>query len=62
MYKRQVLDRTFMIKNRIVDWNGRRARLELSHDNYSLEYKLAKKDVYKRQALCQIIELMISYP
>ena len=38
------LDRTFIIKNRIVDWNGRRARLELSHDNYSLEYKLAKKD------------------
>ena len=39
-----VLDRTFMIKNRIVDWRGHRARLELSHDNYSLEYKLAKKD------------------
>lgn len=39
-----VLDRTFMIKNRIVDWDGHRARLELSHDNYSLEYSLAKKD------------------
>lgn len=39
-----VLDRTFLIKNRVVDWQGRRARLELSHDNYSLEYMLAKKD------------------
>lgn len=38
------LDRTFIIKNRIVNWNGRRARLELSHDNYSSEYKLSKKD------------------
>lgn len=39
-----VLDRTFMIKNRLIDWDGRKARLELSHDNYSLEYNLAKKD------------------
>ncbi|MBU9743618.1 response regulator [Lachnospiraceae bacterium ASD3451] len=49
-----VLDRTFMIKNRIVDWNGRRARLELSHDNYSLEYKLAKKD-REREAILRTI-------
>ena len=39
-----VLERTFLIKNRIVNWEGRRARLELSHDNYSMEYNLAKKD------------------
>lgn len=39
-----VLERTFLIKDRIVNWEGRRARLELSHDNYSMEYNLAKKD------------------
>ena len=39
-----VLERTFMIKNRVINWEGRRARLELSHDMYSEEYKLAKKD------------------
>lgn len=39
-----VLERTFMIKNRIINWEGRRARLELSYDMYSTEYKLAKKD------------------
>ncbi|WP_343249026.1 PAS domain-containing hybrid sensor histidine kinase/response regulator [Diplocloster hominis] len=49
-----VLDRTFMIKNRIVDWNGHRSRLELSHDNYSLEYKLEKKD-REREAILRTI-------
>lgn len=39
-----VLESTFLIKNRLIDWGGRRARLELSHDNHSMEYKLAKKD------------------
>lgn len=39
-----VLKRTFMIKNRVINWEGRRARLELSHDMFSTEYKLAKKD------------------
>ena len=39
-----VLDRTFLIKNREIDWNGHRARLELSHDTYSVEYKLPQKD------------------
>lgn len=39
-----VLERALIIKNRIIDWNGHRARLELSNDNYSMEYKLAKKD------------------
>ena len=48
------LKRTFMIKNRVVDWEGRRARLELSHDNYSMEYKLAKKD-REREAILRTI-------
>ena len=33
-----------MIKNREICWDGRRARIELSHDSQSPEYKLAKKD------------------
>lgn len=49
-----VLGRTFIIKDRIVDWNGHRARLELSHDNYSTEYKLAKKD-REREAILRTI-------
>ena len=49
-----VLGRTFLIKNRIVDWEGRRARLELSHDNYSAEYRLAKKD-REREAIIRTI-------
>lgn len=49
-----LLRRTFLIKNRIVDWNGHRARLELSHDNYSLEYKLTKKD-REREAILRTI-------
>lgn len=48
------LDRTFMIKNRIVNWNGHRARIELSHDMFSPEYKLAKKD-REREALLRTI-------
>ena len=39
-----VLERTFLIKNRIIEWEGRQVRLELSHDMFSTEYKLAKKD------------------
>ncbi|MCB6603942.1 diguanylate cyclase, partial [Erysipelatoclostridium ramosum] len=38
------LKRTFMIKDRMLNWKGHRARLELSYDMYSAEYKLAKKD------------------
>ena len=49
-----VLQRTFMIKNRIVNWKGRRARIELSHDMYSTEYKLAKKD-RERESLLRTI-------
>lgn len=39
-----VLERTFMIKNRQINWNGRKSRIELSHDMYSSEFKLAKKE------------------
>lgn len=49
-----VLERTFMIKNRVVNWEGRRARIELSHDMYSTEYKLAKKD-RERDAIIRTI-------
>ena len=49
-----VLERTFMIKNRVINWEGRRARLELSHDMYSEEYKLAKKD-QERDALIRSV-------
>ncbi|WP_242844300.1 response regulator [Candidatus Soleaferrea massiliensis] len=48
------LGRTFMIKNRIVNWNGHKARIELSHDMYSPEYKLAKKD-QERDAIIRTI-------
>ena len=44
------LGRTFMIRNLEVNWEGHRARLELSHDAFSTEYKLAKKD-QERDAL-----------
>lgn len=49
-----ILNRTFMIKNRLVDWNGRKARIELSHDMFSPEYKLAKKD-RERDAIIRTI-------
>lgn len=49
-----VLDRTFLIKDRIVDWEGKRARLELSHDNFSSEYKLVKKE-REREAIIRTI-------
>lgn len=49
-----VLDRTFLIKNRIIDWNGHKSRIELSHDMYSVEYKLAKKD-REREALLRTV-------
>ena len=50
----KTLDRTFIIKNRIIDWNGRKSRLELSHDNYSPEYNLAKKE-RERDAIIRTI-------
>lgn len=43
-YYNPFLERAYILKDRIVDWNGHKARLELSHDNLSLEYKLVKKE------------------
>lgn len=48
------LKRTFMIKNKLLNWNGHRARIELSYDMYSTEYKLAKKD-QEREAILKMI-------
>ncbi|MBU5627303.1 response regulator [Oscillibacter sp. MSJ-2] len=53
-FQNPVLERTFRIKNRIINWEGHRARLELSHDMYSTEYKLAKKD-QERDALIRSV-------
>lgn len=53
-FQNPVLKRTFLIKNRIINWEGHRARLELSHDMYSTEYKLAKKD-QERDALIRSV-------
>lgn len=44
------LGRTFLIRDLEVSWEGHRARLELSHDTFSAEYRLAKKD-QERDAL-----------
>ena len=49
-----VLDHKFMIKNRVIDWEGHRARLELSHDDDSTEYKIAKKN-RERSAILRTI-------
>lgn len=48
------LGRKFMLKDRIVDWEGCRCRLELSHDNFSTEYKLEKKE-REREAILRTI-------
>lgn len=48
------LKRTFIIKNRMLEWEGRRARIELSCDMYSTEYKLAKKD-QEREAILKTV-------
>ena len=45
-----ILERNFIIKNLEINWEGHRARLELSHDSFSTEFKLAKKD-QERDAL-----------
>lgn len=49
-----ILKHKFMIKNRLIDWYGHKARLELSHDNTSTEYKLMKKD-RERDAIIRTI-------
>lgn len=43
-YYNPYLERTYLLKDRIVEWDGRKVRLELSSDNFSLEYKLEKKE------------------
>ncbi|EJA6898059.1 diguanylate cyclase [Clostridioides difficile] len=45
------LKRTFIIKDRMLNWQGRRVRIELSYDMYSAEYKLAKKDQERESIL-----------
>lgn len=49
-----VLKRSFLIKDRMIDWEGHRARLELSNDNLSPEYKLEKRD-REREAIIRTI-------
>ncbi|RGY97977.1 response regulator [Clostridium sp. AM58-1XD] len=43
-YYNPFLKRKYLLKDRIIDWEGRKARLELSLDNFSPEYKLEKMD------------------
>lgn len=43
-YYNPYLERTYILKDRIVEWGGRKVRLELSRDNFSLEFKLEKKE------------------
>ena len=38
----------------MLNWHGHSARIELSHDTYSTEYKLAKKD-QEREAILKTI-------
>ncbi|HEK4635371.1 TPA: diguanylate cyclase [Clostridioides difficile] len=45
------LKRTLIIKDRMLNWQGRRVRIELSYDMYSAEYKLAKKDQERESIL-----------
>ena len=48
------LRRSYMLKDRIINWEGRRCRLELSIDNFSSEYKLEKMD-REREAILRTI-------
>lgn len=48
------LRRSYMLKDRIIDWEGRRCRLELSIDNFSPEYRLEKMD-REREAILRTI-------
>lgn len=49
------LKKTFIIRNRVINWQGRRSRIELSHDMLSAEYKLAKKDQERAASLMRSI-------
>lgn len=53
-FENPVLKRTFMNKDRLIEWDGRLARMELSHDMYSTAYQLAKKD-RERDAIIRMI-------
>ncbi|MBY1722054.1 diguanylate cyclase [Clostridioides difficile] len=53
------LKRTFIIKDRMLNWQGRRVRIELSYDMYSAEYKLAKKDQERESILKTIPARMV---
>ncbi|HBF0733917.1 TPA: diguanylate cyclase [Clostridioides difficile] len=53
------LKRTFIIKDRMLNWQGRRVRIELSYDMYSAEYKLAKKDQERESILKTITAGMV---
>ena len=48
------LEKRFMIRDRLINWQGRKSRIELSHDMLSAEYKLAKKDL-EREAILKTI-------
>lgn len=48
------LQKTFIIKDRLIEWEGHRARIELSHDMQSTEFKLAKKD-QERNSIIQAV-------
>lgn len=48
------LNKTFMIRDRIINWQGHKARIELAHDMLSSEYKLMKKDM-ERDAILKTI-------
>ena len=48
------LAKKFMIRDRLINWQGPVSRIELSHDMTSAEYKLAKKDV-ERDAILKTI-------
>ena len=53
-YYNPYLERAYILKDRIIDWNGRKVRLELSHDNLSTEYKLEKRE-REREAILRTI-------
>ena len=53
-YYNQFLRHRYFLKDRIIEWEGKKVRLELSHDNLSSEYKLEKKD-REREAILRTI-------
>lgn len=53
-YYNPSIDRNLLIKDRKIEWKGRKARFELAHDNFSTEFKLDKKD-REREAILRTI-------